>query len=130
MLLDEIGNYLQTQGVGTLGSTLFLSVMPDTPDDVVSVYDYGGLPPVMTLGAGAAKWEEPRIQVVARATTYSAARTKIGAVFTALHSLLNTSLSGTLYLSIEAVQSPFTLDRDTNGRVRCACNFHIRKALS
>lgn len=130
MLLDEIASYLASQGVGTEGVDLFKSLMPDEPSNCVALYDYGGSPPAMTLGAGAAQWEEPRIQVVARATTYSAARTKIGDVFTVLHSLLNTTLSGTLYISIEAVQSPFLLDRDESGRVRCACNFHIRKVLS
>jgi hypothetical protein len=82
------------------------------------------------MGGTAAKWEEPRIQAVARAATYSAARTKIGAIFTALHAVNNTTLSGTLYLSIEAVQSPFFLERDQSDRVKMVCNFHVRKVLS
>lgn len=129
-VLDDVGAYLQTQGVGTLGTDLFLSALPDTPDAACVLYEYGGAPPQHTMGGTAAKWEEPRIQAVARAATYSAARTKIGAIFTALHAVNNTTLSGTLYLSIEAVQSPFFLERDQSDRVKMVCNFHVRKVLS
>lgn len=129
-VLDDVGALLQTQGVGTLGTDLFLSTLPDVPDACVALYEYGGGPPQHTLGGTSAKWEEPRIQAVARATTYSAARTKIGAIFTALHAVNNTTLSGTLYLSIEALQSPFFLEKDQSSRVKMVCNFHIRKVLS
>lgn len=130
MLLDELGLYLQAQGVGTLGTDLFTGTLPDAPDNAVAIYEYGGVSPVSTLGPGQAKFERPRIQVLARATTYSAARSKIETVFKLLHGLANTSLSSVRYLLVEAVQSPFFMEKDANNRVKLACNFQIHKELS
>lgn len=130
MVLDEIGNYLQTNGIGTLGSTLFVGTLPDTPDALVGLMEYGGVGPVHALGGGDAKYERPRVQVVARATTYSAARTKIEAVYKLLHKVTNTTLSSVRYLMIEAVQSPFFLEKDGNNRVKLAVNFQVHKELS
>lgn len=130
MLLDEIGTYLQTNGIGTLGTDLFTGTLPDVPDNAVALYEYGGVAPVSTLGPGQAKFERPRIQVLARATTYSAARSKIESIFKLLHGLANTSLSSVRYLLIEAVQSPFFMEKDANNRIKLICNFQIHKELS
>lgn len=130
MILDELGAYLQTQGVGTLGTDLFTGTLPDVPDNAVALYEYGGVSPVSTLGATNMKFERPRIQVLARATTYSAARSKIEMIFKLLHGLANTSLSSVRYLLVEAVQSPFFMERDANNRVKLICNFQIHKEPS
>ena len=130
MLLDEIGNYLQINGVGTLGTDLFTGLLPDAPDAAVAIIEYGGTAPTHTLGGGTAKYEQPRVQVVARATTYSAARSKIETIYKLLQAVSNASLSSVRYLSIEAVQSPFLLTRDENARAVLACNFQIVKELS
>jgi hypothetical protein len=130
MLLDELSAYLGTQGIGTVGTDIFNGIIPDSPDALVSLIEYGGVSPVHALGGGNAKWERPQVQVVVRATTYSAARTKIETIYKLLHKLTNTALSSVLYLMIEAVQSPFFLRRDESTRVLLACNFQISKELS
>ena len=130
MLLDELATYLAAQGIGTQGVDLFNGVLPDSPPDAVALFEYGGVAPVHALGGGQAKYERPRVQVVARATTYSAARSKIETIYKLLQAVSNASLSSVRYLSIEAVQSPFLLTRDENARVVLACNFQIVKELS
>lgn len=130
MLLDELGTFLQTQGVGTLATDLFTGLLPDAPDAAVAIMEYGGASPVHTLGAGNAKFERPRVQVIVRALTYTAARTKIESVYKLLEALVNTTLSSVKYLRVEAVQNPFFLERDANNRVKLACNFQIHKELS
>ena len=130
MLLDEIGNYLQAQAVGTLGTDLFTGTLPDAPDACTGLMEYGGAAPVHALGGGQAKYERPRLQVVVRATTYTAARTKIETVYKLLQALSNTTLSSVRYLSVEAVASPAFLERDANNRVKLVVNFQIHKELS
>lgn len=130
MVLDEISAYLQAQGVGTAGVDIFSGVLPDSPDACTSLHEYGGVGPVHTLGGGDAKYERPRVQVVVRAATYSAARTKIETIYKLLHKLSNTVLSGVRYLMIEAVHSPAFLTRDANTRVQLVVNFQIHKELS
>lgn len=125
-----MGAYLQTQGIGTLGTDLFVGLLPDTPDAAVSLFEYGGASPVHSLGSGGAKFERPRVQVVVRAATYTAARTKIESVYTTLEQLANITLSSVRYLMVEAVQSPAFLERDVNNRVTMVCNFQVYKELS
>ena len=129
--LDEIGTYLETQGVGTQATDLFLRSAPDTPDACVAVLEYGGAPPVPKMGntPGAVILERPRIQVRARAATYTAAETKAKAAWSALHWFVGT-LSGTVYYKIEALQSPFLLERDENNRFIVGFNCQIEKDRS
>ena len=42
MIAKGIAEYLDSEGVATLGTDLFVSAMPDTPDDCVAVYDEPG----------------------------------------------------------------------------------------
>lgn len=130
MLLDELGAYMQTNGIGTLGTDLFEGTLPDAPDNACALYEYGGLAPAHTIGGGGAKFERPRVQVLARAATYSTARSKIEAVYRLLDQLAGVTLSGVRYLRVEAVSSPLYLEHDANNRVKMVCNFQVHKELS
>ena len=137
MVLDDIADYLTSQGgsgVGTLGTDLFKGFMPDTPDIAVAIYETGGLEPerAMTSAAGQVVVERPRVQVVARAQAYDyqVARTRIHNAFVLLEGMAARSINGTAYKYGSAVQSPFPMGRDSDGRVLICCNFDIVKALS
>ncbi len=120
IVLDDLGVYLAAQGEGTVGTDLFLGSMPETPDTAVALIEVGGEAPIDTFGtaAGTINVEKPQIQVLCRATQddYSAARVKAESVYKNLHGLAGSTLNGTKYLSIDAVQAPFNLGRDANGR--------------
>lgn len=126
MLLPEIGAYLAANSIGTVGTTIFYGQMPETPDDCVTLFEYAGEPPEDTHDAQ--HYEKPGLQVLVRDTSYSDARTKIASISALLHTLANTSLTGTKYLYIRAVQSPFVLERDSSNRVVMAQNFIVTKA--
>lgn len=130
-LLDEIGTYLAAQvGSLTLGTNLFLGRMPDDPDTCVALYEYGGDAPVNTMGSDAMPpVEQPRIQILVRASGYSSARTLSLECWTAVEAVLNEELSGTRYHRIAANQSPFPLERDSHDRVLFAQNFRVQKVL-
>ena len=123
MFLADIATYLQTGGVGTLASTLFYGSMPDTPDELVCVYEYAGSPPEFNLDG--LTWVNPGLQVVARSKSYTTARNKIETVFGILASVHNLSYNGNQYLRIEANQSPFSIGPDPVGRHRLAINFSV-----
>jgi len=42
MIADGIAQYIDNQGLYTLGTNLFVSSMPDAPDDAICVYDEPG----------------------------------------------------------------------------------------
>ena len=121
-MLNEIGTYLQTQGKGTVGTDIFLGLMPDEPDNCIALFEYAGSPPDLHWNG-----EYPGLQVRVRNTSYAAARTKIGEAMTALHGLHEQTISGTRYLLIKARGSPEVLKRDNNNRVELFVNFEIMK---
>ena len=121
-MLREIGAYLQSQGIGTLGANVFLGLMPDQPDNCIALFEYAGSPPDLHWNG-----EYPGLQVRVRNKSYAAARTKIGEVMTALHGVHEQTLSGTRYLLIKARGSPEVLKRDNNNRVEFFVNFEIIK---
>lgn len=121
-MLSEIGAYLATQNVGTVGTDIFLGLLPDQPDNCIALFEYAGSPPDLHWNG-----EYPGLQVRVRNTSYAAARTKIGEIMTALHGLHEQTLSGTRYLLIKARGSPEILKRDANNRVELVVNFEVMK---
>lgn len=123
MFLADIAQYLQAAGIGTQATNLFYATMPDTPDDLVCIYEYAGSPPAFDHTGLA--WTNPGLQVVARSKSYATARTKVEECFGLLKSVHNFSLNGSQYLRIEANQSPFSIGPDPVGRHRLAVNFSV-----
>lgn len=116
----DIANYLQTHGVGTVGTDIFVGVMPASPADVVTLYDYGGEPSFLHWGG-----EEARVQVVARSASYLTAEAKVRSLYEMLHGLAETTVGTRRVLLVQALQPPFLLTRDDQGRSLVACNFRI-----
>ncbi len=121
-MLKEIGTYLQSQGIGTLGTDLFLGLMPDQPDNCIALFEYAGSPPDLHWNG-----EYPGLQVRVRNKSYGTGREKIQRIYELLHGLHNQILSGTRYLLIKARGSPEVLKRDTNNRIELFVNFEIMK---
>jgi hypothetical protein len=132
-LLDDLGAYLATQGVGVLGSTLFLGSMPPdiaaTPnDELVAVIPIPGMASVHDLAAGPATFTQPFFQIVTRSTPhgFAAAMARAEAAFVALDGLHNLTLGGTFVLWVVALRSPYALRQDDLARhhiifdIRCA----------
>ena len=122
MKLKEIGAYLQSQGIGTLGTDLFLGLMPDQPDSCIVLFEYAGSTPDLHWNG-----EYPGLQVRVRNKSYAMARAKIGEVMEKLHGLHEQTLAGTRYLLIKARGSPEILKRDASNRVELVLNFEIIK---
>lgn len=120
MILDEVEAHLASNGVS---SPIFKALMPDAPDDALCLYEYAGGPPRFAHDGQA--WENLRVQVVSRATSYPAARAAAQNVYDALNGLSNRAIGGHDYLWAGALQSPFSLGRDDNSRHRIIINFEL-----
>lgn len=135
LLLDDLGDYLASGGVGlTVGTNLFLGFLPEQPDDAVAVYETGGRPPAHAMNAlaGQAVAEYPRVQVVARATSfgYPGARQRMANIYKLLDGLPTRTINGTQYDWGSAVSPPHAYGRDKQERVLIACSFDLAKRLS
>ena len=129
MLLDEIAAYLEGQNVGTRATDLFTGFMPDTPDEVVVVYENPGMPPSRSH-SDSPNLEHPQIGVWARGTVdgdYAGPRQKAQDAYNALVLIRNQTLSATLYLDVMPMQQPFLLERDDNKRAIIGFNAAVTK---
>lgn len=131
-MLDEILGFLQAQGVGTAGADLFASMLPEAPDAVIAVYEYAGRPAEYVHEQPGPAYEQPRIQIVARASRedYASARDRAMRAYTMLGAVVNQALSGTRYLKITPLQTPFAMQTDKLARPHVGFNCEIFKEPS
>ena len=133
-VLEEIVAFLDSEGLGTAGTDLFMSRMPDTPDACGCVYETGGITPDLGFGSSLVRFESPAIQVVFRGTKldYDGPRAKAKTAWESLAGVeAPQSLSGTIYNWIHPLQSPFLLEKpDEEERFSIAFNALIEKELT
>lgn len=132
--LDEVAAFLASEGLGTVGTDLFSTEMPATPNACGCVYESGGSAPDMPLGSSTPRFENPTVQVVFRGAPddYTGPRVKAQSAFDAMIGIsADQVLSGTKYLQVLALQQPFPLGgKDGNKRWKIVCNFLIQKEPS
>lgn len=137
-VLDDLGTYLEAQGVGLLGVSLFQGSIPqDAPhvaiqDSLIALIEVPGLPPVHVHTQTQATYEQPMVQVATRGQPYgyAAARAQAQLAYVALDGLANVALSGVEYLWIQAMQSPFLLRIDELARPLLVFTIRVAKALT
>jgi hypothetical protein len=138
MLLDDLAAYLQAEGIGTVGTTLFKGSVPqDAPlvsaqDALVALIEGPGMGPIRPHTPRESIVEQPTLQIVVRGAQhgYPAARQKAQDVFVALDGLANVTLGTTFVLWIFALQSPFWLHTDTLNRPHIVFNIRLATALA
>lgn len=123
-LLPDISSRLDSQGRGTRGTDIFVSKSPDSPDNVIVIYEFMGQEPYNAMGpSGTAPYvKRPRFQVVVRNTSYASAQTLADQIFSDLHWFKGT-IGSTTYLLIRALNQPFSIGEDENNRAQLACNY-------
>jgi hypothetical protein len=133
-ILDELGLFLQTAGVGSLGTTLFKGSLPldhpltDAAPPILAMIEVPGLPVVR---AHDSKFEQPVLQVAVKGAPfgYAAARLKAQEAWNVLDGVSNAVLSGVAYLWIEALQSPFWLRTDESNRPLIVFSIRVARAV-
>lgn len=132
MLLDDLKDYLTSQGGWTGGTDLFVGTIEPTPDTALAVYETGGQSPVRGMGntAGDHAVERPSIQVVSRAVSYATARANAQKAFLLIDGFPDRLINNVRYKYGEARQSPFLMGRDEQDRVLVAFNADLVKERS
>lgn len=128
MMLEEVGGYLEDQLVGTVGTDIYYSFMPDTPDVSISLYEAPSDDSVHTFGQGTDAFADSlSLQIRARcsANDYPSGRNKIELAIRALDKLANVTLDGAYYYRIQKSSGPFVIDKDSQDRQILAANFDV-----
>lgn len=123
MAIEDIRNYLIAQNIveGATGWECKLGDEPETPDEVVTIFDSAGLPPIMAFGTEAADVPRARYQIRVRgaAFDYATPRAKIGEIMTALQ---KTNVTTDLCLML-VDSNPIPLGKDGSNRHILVVNF-------
>ncbi|MCK5128345.1 MAG: hypothetical protein KAQ68_00725 [Clostridiales bacterium] len=128
-MVYDIAEFLENNGLGNVGVDIFCGDMPESPNNVIAVYQYAGKEYDNIAGL-----DYPGLQIRTRATDYEDAADKIALAESVLRSVgdeLNDNLNegvvinGSFYLRIAPVQSAFPLGRDESGRMEFAQNYYI-----
>ena len=135
-LLGELSAFLDAQSTAlTFASNLFAGHMPETTGRAMAIFETAGGPPAHMLGGGAAAFERPDVQLIARSTrpvagapaSATGVRTLIDVGFRVLEGIANEALSGTTYLRVSALQSPYLLEVDSRGRQVWSQSFAVAR---
>lgn len=117
--LDNLADYLEDESVGTVGTDIFVGVLPDSPDNCVALLGLSGMP----TNADIKELEFPRFQALIRNTNYSTGADKMAAVRSALHVLIGEQLANYRVLRCHAWQEGGSIGQDDKGRYEFSINF-------
>jgi hypothetical protein len=135
MLAVDMATLIATAGLVRLGEgagtlpPLFIGRLPEQPDRLVSLTEYGGAPPEEGHSGDTRRF--PRFQVIVRDPDPEAARTLMEGVWGLLHATralgrAALTVNGTEYEAILPLSESFPLPADSGGRALMACNFEAR----
>lgn len=129
MLSAEVAQFLAYEGLGTydgggISGTIFVEMLPESPDELIGIYSTGGNPSEACL-----PYDKPIIQAVIRGTINPlTSGAKAQQVFDALNGFHSGYMvdAGIWVLGVHAVGSgPTHIGRDENGRHEYSINFEF-----
>lgn len=126
-MLEALAARLQSDGVATLATDLFLGMMPNSPDECLALYEYAGESPLEVLIDNTATLERPSVQVMSRAgrNDYPTARALIVSARDSLTAIVNETISGSTFLRVHALSSINALGVDENERPRFTLSVQV-----
>lgn len=118
MMLEALADKLTSASVATVGTNLFIGIMPNSPDVCVSLYEYAGSPPLEVLRDNAATLERPSVQVMVRASRndYPTARDLIADVRDSLTSITDETINTVRFLRVNQNSAINAVGTDENDR--------------
>lgn len=119
----EIAEYLENNDIGTVGSDLFVDILPDVQNDVSAVFTTGGSTPDIDLPIAS-----PNFEILARSESGATAFAKLKSMVDLLHQKYNITLieGGNYYYSILLNGEINNLGRDDKGRIEYSANFRCK----
>lgn len=117
----DIAGFLVDAGLGVLGTSIFVSQEPDSPDNCITVYDFSGYP---IDGLDVEKEAEmSNFQIRVRNNTFAGAQVVIEAIRNAINLSKWNEVGTTVYEGIWRVDLPISLPRDHQNRVLLTQNW-------
>jgi hypothetical protein len=128
MLIAEIAQYLNTQGIGVYedggpGGDIFLESCPSSPDEVVYITSSGGAAPDRGFPV-----DRPTVQMIVRGgLSPVAAESRAQAIYDALHGFHHDQFvdDGTWIVDCFALNTPTHIGVDDLGRHEYSLNFQL-----
>ena len=102
-------------------SDIYLNDMPDTPNNIISIYNTGGTNSLHALDTISA--EQPSFQVRVRHTSNATALGWIDDIKDALDGLVDETINSTVYISIFLSSDVLNLGKDDRERCNYSINF-------
>jgi hypothetical protein len=136
MVLEDIGLYLQANGLGILGQDIFLGSIPlDAPgsgvqDAVLGLFEVPGLPGERIHDSAGVSVRQPVVQLRHRGAPYGyqAVRQQAEAAHILLSAVVNQTINGTFYRQILDLQDPFGQPQDEWNRPFVICEYRCIKS--
>lgn len=126
-MLESLADRLNSASVAFTASTLFIGLMPDSPDVCVALYEYSGLPPMEVFVNNSATIEMPSVQVMARAgrNDYPTGKALIESVRDVLTGITDETISGVRFLRVNSISAINYLNNDDNDRPRFTLSLQV-----
>lgn len=123
MILENLSQYLQNNGIGTQGIDIFRREMPAGVDNCIMLDEAGGLEPDKDLPLS-----DPIIDVRVRNKDGDLGKSKIDSIKNLLHQKLSLTLEsgGVDVMICNCVTEPFHLGTDDNERHLFTASFHFK----
>lgn len=133
MLADDVLVLMAGGGLGTAGEDLIVGAMPDSPDVITVVTEYGGRSGAIAQGEALPVIEYPRIQIRTRgeAEDYDTPRNAMEAIYQFFLQRPHETVSGgARYLTWDVQGTPNALGKDGNERWMFSLNIEVWKEVS
>jgi hypothetical protein len=125
--IHEFAQFLVSKAHGPLGSSLFLGLLPESPDVCRAVVPTGGPPPVHEFGGVLVQGY--RFQLFIRDTAFAAGYGRALQMYEDLKNVSNVTVTGGgttgFFARVDVLQPPYLLERDGNGRVTFGFNVEV-----
>ena len=125
---EDIGTLLESSiNTLTLGTNLFIGLLPDQPDLGIALIDSPGMPPDPN------NYYHPGLQVLVRASVgdYSVAAALSQSVMDVLHTYVGQpDVNSYFYTLVWSMGDPFFIGLDTNHRPLFSTNYRIQRRSS
>lgn len=124
---EEIAQHLADNGIGARAGDgvwgIHVSQEPDSPDDVVTVYDTGGLDPIQVD----IDLRQPTIQIRVRGSLHSDVRSTHDSIYSILDAVQGAEIESHHYIGIWIQGDIIDIGRDDNDRFRATANYRINR---
>ena len=131
IMYEDVADYIDAHDLGSKGVDMYGGRMPNSPDNMIGLYEHTGFEPIRTMGSR--RLDQITLQIIVRNVSTVAARAKMYDLMTLLDVEFNLQpaalriINGVQYYGILARTSPSQLGQDENKRYRWTCNFLVTR---